>query len=193
MAAARDGLGDVRELMVDAGWRRRRTAKQAIDLVRSIEAYRPYWVEEPCFPEDYETYRRLSEAVSTNIAAGEAESTVWSFRQLAELGGVDILQPDLSRCGGLTVARRIAYYAQERNVMVCAHAWGSDVLTAATLHFAAFLPGETFLEFNTSQDALSRELVTRPFTLVDGAVPVPTAPGLGVELNMEALERLRVA
>jgi L-alanine-DL-glutamate epimerase-like enolase superfamily enzyme len=193
VAAARDGVGGTRELMVDAGWRRRRTAKQAIDLVRSIEAYRPYWVEEPCFPEDYETYRRLSEAVSTNIAAGEAESTIWSFRQLAELGGVDILQPDLSRCGGLTVARRIAHYAHERNVMVCAHAWGSDILTAATLHFAAFLPGETFLEFNTSQDALSRELVTRPFRLVDGAIRVPTAPGLGVELNMEALKRLRVA
>lgn len=67
------------------------------------------------------------------------------------------------------------------------------ILTAATLHFAAFVPGETFLEFNTSRDPLSRELVTRPFELIGGAVGVPTAPGLGVELNTEALSRLRVA
>ncbi|MBI3457722.1 MAG: mandelate racemase/muconate lactonizing enzyme family protein [Candidatus Rokubacteria bacterium] len=191
--AAREGLGDDPELMVDAGWRRRRTAKEAIGLVRSLEAFRPYWVEEPCFPEDYDSYRRLSEAVTTKIAAGEAESTIWGFRQLAEQGGVDVLQPDMSRCGGLTVARRVAHYAQERNIMVCAHAWGSDILTAATLHFAAFVPGETFLEFNTSRDPLSRELVTRPFELIGGAVGVPTAPGLGVELNTEALSRLRVA
>ena len=191
--AAREGLGDGPELMVDAGWRRRRTAKDAINLVHRLHECRPYWVEEPCFPEDYETYRRLSEAVTTPIAAGEAESTIWGFRQLAEQGGVDVLQPDMSRCGGLTIARRVAHYAQERNLMVVAHAWGSDILTAATLHFTAFLPGETFLEFNTSQDPISRELVTRPLALVDGSVRVPTAPGLGVELNMEALSRLRVA
>ena len=192
VAAARAALGPDRDLMVDVGWRRRRTYKEALELVRALEQYRPYWIEEPCFPEDYGTYRQLSGNVATRIAAGEAESTVWGFRQLMQEGHVDVLQPDLSRCGGLTIARRIAYMADEQNVLVCPHAWGSDILTAATLHFVAFLSRETFLEFNTSDDPLSRQLVTQPLQLRDGYVTLPTGPGLGVELDRAAVERLRV-
>jgi L-rhamnonate dehydratase len=191
--AARSSLGDERDLMVDAGWRPRRTAKDAIDMVRSIEHCRPFWVEEPCFPEDYDTYRRVSEAVDTRIAAGEAEATTWSFRELVQRGGVDVLQPDLSRCGGLTIGRRIAHMAEDLNVMVCPHAWGSDLLTAATLHLCAFLSCETLLEFNTSADPLSRDLVLEPLTLEDGHVRVPTGPGLGVQPDLAAIDRLRVA
>ncbi|MCW2950994.1 MAG: mandelate racemase/muconate lactonizing enzyme family protein [Conexibacter sp.] len=190
--AARDALGDDRDLMVDAGWRRRRTLKEAIQLVHALEPSKPFWIEEPCFPEDYDTYRRLSEAVSTRIAAGEAEATAWSFRHLAG-AGIDVLQPDLSRCGGLTIARRIAYLADELNLMICPHAWGSDLLTAATLHFVAFLPHETFLEFNTSSDALSRSLVAEPLRLEDGMVRLPEGPGLGVVPDMEKIRALAVA
>jgi L-rhamnonate dehydratase len=190
--AARAGIGEDCELMIDAGWTRRRGAKEAISLVQAISPVRPYWVEEPCFPEDYGTYRRLSESVGTRIAAGEAEATVWGFRQLAEQGGVDVLQPDLSRCGGLTVARRIAYYADEANRQVCAHAWGSPLLTAASLHYSAFVRGETFLEFNTSADPLSRGLVVDPLVIEDGFVTVPQRPGLGVEPDLDEIDRLRV-
>jgi L-alanine-DL-glutamate epimerase-like enolase superfamily enzyme len=145
-------------------------------------------VEEPCFPEDYDTYRRLSEATNTRIAAGEAEATTWGFRQLAEVGGVDVLQPDLSRCGGFTIARRIAYMADDLNIQVCPHAWGTSILTAATLQFAATLPRETFLEFNTSSDSLSRLDLTEPLEMENGYVELPLKPGIGVELNREALE-----
>lgn len=193
VAAAREGLGDDAELLVDAGWRRRRTAKEAIAMVRSIEEYRPYWVEEPCFPEDYDTFRRLSDSVSTRIAAGEAEATVWGFRELLSRAHVDVVQPDLSRCGGLTVARQIAHMAQEANVAVCPHAWGSQLLTAATAHFVAFLEQESFLEFNVAADEISGGLVDEPLTLADGFVAVPTRPGLGVEPDLEALESMRVA
>jgi L-rhamnonate dehydratase len=190
--AAREALGSERELMIDAGWRHRRTFKEALQMVRAVEPFAPYWVEEPCFPEDYETYRRLSEAVTTRIAAGEADATVGEFRRLAA-AGIDVLQPDLSRCGGLTVARRIAYLADELDLMVCPHAWGSDILTAATLHFAAFLGRETFLEFNTSRDELSRSLVADPLKLEGGVVRVPAGPGLGVVPDMEAIKALAVA
>jgi L-alanine-DL-glutamate epimerase-like enolase superfamily enzyme len=190
--AARAGVGDETALMIDAGWRRRKTAKEAIAMVRAIEHVRPYWVEEPCFPEDYDTFRRLSETVETKIAAGEAETTPWSFRQLAERGRVDVLQPDLSRCGGLTIARRVAHLADDLNVQVVAHSWGSDILTAASLHYSAFLKCETFLEFNTSADALSRELAKNPLEVRDGHVAVPHSPGLGIEPDLEAIERYRV-
>ena len=191
--AARAGVGEETALMIDAGWRRRKTAKQAIEMVHAIEHVRPHWVEEPCFPEDYETFRRLSESVEVNIAAGEAETTMWSFRQLAEQGRVDILQPDLSRCGGLTVARRIAHLADDLNVLVVAHSWGSDILTAASLHYSAFLKCETFLEFNTSADPLSRELAKNPLEVHDGHVAVPDTPGLGIEPDLEAIARYRIA
>jgi L-alanine-DL-glutamate epimerase-like enolase superfamily enzyme len=190
--AARAGVGGETALMIDAGWRRRKTAKEAIAMVRAIEHVRPYWVEEPCFPEDYDTFRRLSESVETKIAAGEAETTPWSFRHLAERGRVDVLQPDLSRCGGLTVARRIAHLADDLNVQVVAHSWGSDILTAASLHYSAFLKCETFLEFNTSADPLSRELARNPLEVRDGHVAVPDSPGLGIEPDLEAIERYRV-
>jgi L-rhamnonate dehydratase len=191
--AAREAGGDDVELMIDAGWRRRRTAKDAIHMVRSIEEFHPFWIEEPCFPEDYETMARLADAVDTRIAAGEAEATVWSFRELLRRGHVDVVQPDLSRCGGLTVARQIAYMAQEANVMVCAHAWGSQLLTAATVHYAAFLADQTFLEFNVASDAISQGLVDEPLELVDGHVAVPTRPGLGVEPDLEQIRFLQVA
>jgi L-alanine-DL-glutamate epimerase-like enolase superfamily enzyme len=191
--AAREGVGEETELMIDAGWRRRKSAKQAIEMVRAIEHVRPYWVEEPCFPEDYDTYRRLSESVDVKIAAGEAEATPWSFRQLAEQGRVDVLQPDLSRCGGLTVARRIAHLAEDLNVQVVAHSWGSDILTAASLHYSAYLKCETFLEFNTSADPLSRELAKDPLKVRDGYVDVPDKPGLGIEPDVEAIEHYRIA
>jgi L-rhamnonate dehydratase len=187
VAAAREGLGDSCELMVDAGWRPRRRYKEALAMVRSLEPYRPYWVEEPCFPEDYATFRRLSDAASTRIAAGEAEATIWGFYQLAEVGGVDVLQPDLSRCGGFTIARRISYLADYLNIQVCPHAWGTGILTAATLQFAVTLPGETFLEFNTSDDSISRLPLKDPLTMEDGYVALPPRSGIGVEFRPEDL------
>ena len=190
--AAREALGEEPELMVDAGWRRRRTLKDAIRMVRSIEEFRPYWVEEPCFPEDYDTMARLSDAVATPIAAGEAEATVWGFRELLNRARVDVVQPDLSRCGGLSVARQVAYMAQEANVGVCPHAWGSQILTAATIQYAAFLAEETFLEFNVAADAISGALVDGPLELAEGYVAVPDRPGLGVEPDMEQIRFLEV-
>ena len=190
--AAREGLGDHVELMIDAGWRRRRTAKEAIELVESVQHVDPYWIEEPCFPDDYSTYRRLCESVSVRIAAGEAETSLSDFHRLIDEARVDVLQPDLSRCGGFTIARRVAYLADTLNVQLCPHAWGSEILTAATLQFVAFLPRETFLEFNTSADTISRELIATPLQLRDGLIDVPTAPGLGVELNEKRLAELRI-
>src|SRR4029078_8147766 len=80
-----------------------RTPKEAAEMVRSLEPYRPYWIEEPLAPDDYDGYRALAEAVSTPIAAGEQEGTLWGFDTLLSRGRVDIVQPDLSRCGGFTV------------------------------------------------------------------------------------------
>ena len=190
--AARKAMGDSVDLLVDTGWFVERTAKQAIQVVRSLEPFRPYFIEELLHPEDYDGYRQVADAVDTLIACGEQESTDWGFAQLIERSRVDVLQPDLTRCGGFTAARKIVHMAERANRLVIPHSWSSGLLTAASLHLNAFQRRAPFIEFNTSQGPLSRELVKDPPKLVDGYVDVPCGPGLGVEVDETALERYRV-
>jgi L-alanine-DL-glutamate epimerase-like enolase superfamily enzyme len=191
--AARQALGDDRDLLVDTGWFIERTPKEAIRVVRSIEHCRPFLVEELLHPEDYDGYRQVAGTVETPIACGEQEATEWGFAQLIERGGVDVLQPDLTRCGGFTVARKIVHMADRANRLVIPHSWSSDLLTAASLHLTAFQRRAEFVEFSTSQGPLSRMLVAEPFRMVNGYLPVPKGPGLGVEVNDAVIERYRVA
>ena len=191
--AARTEIGDKNDLLIDTGWFVERTPKQAIAVVRSLEPYRPYFVEEILHPEDYDGYRRLAETVETPIACGEQEATEWGFSQLIERAKIDILQPDLTRCGGFTTARKIVHMAELANVLVIPHSWSSDLLTAASLHLNAFQRRAKFVEFNTSQGPLSRSLVKEPLTIEDGYVRVPQGPGLGVEVNEETIEKYRIA
>src|SRR6185437_100163 len=191
--AARTEIGAGIDLLIDTGWFVERTPKQAIQVVRSLEPYRPFFIEEPLHPEDYDGYRRLAEAVETPIACGEQEATEWGFHDLITRAKVDILQPDLTRCGGFTVARKIVHIAERANVLVIPHSWSSDLLTAASLHLNAFQRRAVFIEFNTSQGPLSRELVNNPLRMQDGYLEVPTAPGLGVEVNQEVIEKYRIA
>jgi L-alanine-DL-glutamate epimerase-like enolase superfamily enzyme len=190
--AARCALGDDKDLLLDTGWFVERTPKQAIRLVRSLEPFRPFFVEELLHPEDYDGYRQVAGAVDTMIACGEQESTEWGFQQLIDRGGVDVLQPDLTRCGGFTTARKIVYMAERANRLVIPHSWCSDLLTAASLHLNAFQRRAVFVEFNTSQGPLSREMVRNPLKLQDGYLQVPEGPGLGVEIDEETINRYRM-
>jgi L-alanine-DL-glutamate epimerase-like enolase superfamily enzyme len=190
--AARRALGDRVDLLIDTGWYVHRTAKEAIHMVRMLEPYRPYFIEEPLSPEDYDGYAQLSGAVDTLIACGEQESTEWGFQTLIVRGQVDIIQPDLSRCGGFTAARKIVHLAQLHNRLCIPHSWLSDLLTAASLHLNAFLQRSIFQEFNVTTGALSRELCCNPIQLKDGHLPVPQGPGLGVEVDEAVIDKYRV-
>lgn len=191
--AARKELGDTRDLLIDTGWFVERTPKQAIQLVRSLEPYRPFFIEELLHPEDYDGYRQVAESVDTLIACGEQEATEWGFRELIERAGVDVLQPDLTRCGGFTAARKIVHMAEMANLLVIPHSWCSDLLTAASLHLNAWQRRAVLVEFNTSQGPLSRAMVKEPLKLVDGHLPVPTGPGLGVEVDERTIAQYRIA
>jgi L-rhamnonate dehydratase len=171
------------DLLIDAGWYVHRTAKEAIQMVRSIEPFHPFFVEEPLSPEDYDGYAQLAGAVDTLIACGEQEATEWGFQTLIERGQVDVVQPDLSRCGGFTVARKIVHMAERHNRLCIPHAWLSDLLTAASLHLNAFMRRSVFQEFNVTSGPLSRELCKNPIQLEDGLLRVPQGPGLGVEVD----------
>jgi L-rhamnonate dehydratase len=191
--AAREALGESNDLLVDTGWFVERTAKEAIQVVKSIEQFQPFLVEELLHPEDYDGYRQVAQSVDTRIACGEQEATEWGFQQLIERGGVDVLQPDLTRCGGFTVARKIVHMAERANRLVIPHSWSSDLLTAASLHLTAFQRRAEFVEFSTSQGPLSRMLVKEPLRMRDGFLAVPEGPGLGVEVNDVVIEQYRIA
>src|SRR5215467_9786702 len=183
VAAARQSLGDHVELLIDTGWYIHRTAKEAIQMVKRLESYRPFLIEEPLSPEDYEGYAALAGAVDTLIACGEQEATEWGFRALIEQGQVDVIQPDLSRCGGFTTARKIVHLSELHNRLCIPHAWISDLLTAASLHLNAFMRKSVFQEFNVTSGPLSRDLTRNPLKLENGFLSVPQGPGLGVEVN----------
>jgi L-rhamnonate dehydratase len=190
--SARHALGDDVDLLIDTGWYVRRTPKEAIGLVRRLAPYRPYFVEELLHPEDYDGYAQVADAVDVLIACGEQEATEWGFRTLIERGKVDVIQPDISRCGGLTAARKIVHLAEMHNRLCIPHAWTSDLLTAASLHLNAFMQRSAFVEFNVTTGPLSREICLNPILMKDGYVAVPQEPGLGVEVDEAALEKYRV-
>ena len=191
--AARRALGDHNDLLVDTGWFVERTAKEAIRTVKSIEQFQPFLVEELLHPEDYDGYAQVARSVDTRIACGEQEATEWGFQRLIEQGGIDVLQPDLTRCGGFTVARKIVHMAERANRLVIPHSWSSDLLTAASLHLCAFQRRAEFVEFSTSQGPLSRMLAKEPLRMIDGYIRVPDAPGLGVEVNDAVIHQYRIS
>lgn len=192
VAAARKALGNRVDLLIDTGWYVHRTAKEAIQMVRRLEPFRPLLIEEPLSPEDYDGYAELADAVDTLIACGEQEATEWGFHTLIERGRVDVIQPDLSRCGGFTAARKIVHLAELYNRLCIPHAWTSDLLTAASLHLNAFMRRSVFQEFNVTIGPLSRELCINSICLQGGMLPVPQGPGLGVEVNESVIDKYRV-
>ena len=191
--AARAALGDDRDLLVDTGWFVERTPKEAIQVVRSIEPFRPFLVEELLHPEDYDGYRQVATPSRLALRAASRRQRSGALQQLIERGGVDVLQPDLTRCGGFTVARKIVHMAERANRLVIPHSWSSDLLTAASLHLAAFQRRAEFVEFSTSQGPLSRMLVKEPLRMKNGFLSVPAGHGLGVEVDDAVIEQYRVA
>lgn len=192
--AAREELGDDAELLVDAGWKHNRSAYEAIELLKRLEPYHIFWLEDFLHPECYEGYARVKAAwPGTRIAAGEQEATGWGFRTLIRQGQIDVAQPDISRCGGFTQLRRIIWEAEAAGIDVCPHAWLTDLLTAASLHANAALPRSLFLEYNVSSSPMLRDIIANPIQMDgDGMMDVPQGPGLGIIIDEEAVERYRI-
>jgi L-rhamnonate dehydratase len=189
-AAAKEAAGADVEVMIDIG--HGYSLKKAMQAAREFEALRIFWMEEPLPPEDIDGYRRLCDSTSLRIAAGEQDTGRWTFRRLIWEACLDVLQPDISRVGGLTEAKRIAYMAHEANRLCVPHAFRTGVLVAACLHLIAAIPNSAFLEFSVTESALRRELLAVPFEVVKGRVAVPTQSGLGIEINPETLRTYAV-
>ena len=190
---AGDGISYSCELMVDTNHAYGRA--EALRLGRALEEYNIRWYEEPLVPEDLEGYRELRSALSIPIAAGENEHSIYGYNQLLDV--IDIAQPDVGSCGGLTAARDITAMAQAKGVMVNPHVWGSAIAQAASLQLIASLPvphhslfaTQPVLEYDRSSHPYRSELIEEPWELRDGEITVPDGPGLGIEVRMDVIEK----
>ena len=192
-AAACEAGGDGVTILIDAGLGYVADAQKAIGVARGLEELGVFWLEEPFEPDEYEAYAELADAVDIRVAAGEQDTTLWGFRELIERGHVDLVQPDVTRCGGITELLRIAAFAHERGIETVPHAWKSGIIKAASLHVNAVLPEALFQEYCVAETPINT-LLTRERLPIDseGYLAVPTGPGLGVELDPDVLERYRV-
>ncbi|MEO5891804.1 MAG: mandelate racemase/muconate lactonizing enzyme family protein [Ferruginibacter sp.] len=187
---AKKAAGDKVEIMVDIGKRYR--LKEAMYVAKALEQLNIYWLEEPLPAEDYIGYKKLTESTTMRIATGEEESGRLAFARLINETHVDIIQPDMSRCGGLTEAKKIAVMAADANILCVPHAFKTGILVAASIQLIAAIPHAPFLEFSITQSAIRRELLAEPFVQKDGWVDVPQKPGLGIELNPDIIKKYGV-
>jgi D-galactarolactone cycloisomerase len=192
----RELLGPDSRLMVDYN------ANATVDTVRrSLYRLRDldlYWVEEPLPPDDAAGWAMLRD-LNVPIAAGEALYTRFGFRDVIAQRRVDIVQPDLTKCGGLTEAKLISQLAATWNLRFSPHCWGTGVAQAATLHLLAALPtvpfGQTgvepaLLEFDRGYNPLREGVLTTPLKFSASTVEVPPGPGLGIDVDEDAVRRL---
>jgi L-alanine-DL-glutamate epimerase-like enolase superfamily enzyme len=188
---ARRGAGQDMDVMIDAGcvW----DAKTAIQRARRFQESGIYWLEEPLHPDNLEGYARLCDAVDLRIAAGEEESSRHSYVDLMDRGRIDVVQVDVTRCGGLTEARRIADLARDRHLPVVNHSFKTGINLAASLQFVATAPTGFILEYPITPSPLRDGLTREKFPVIDGMVSVPDAPGLGVTLDEDVLNRYRIS
>lgn len=196
VALAREILGPEVELLVDIN--SNYTFDIARESIARIERYAIGWVEEPLAPADVAGLARLAAATTVPIATGEALYTVFDFKRLTDAAAADVLQPDLTLCGGFWQGRKIAELAHASHVRLSPHVWGGAVGLAAALHYIAALPAyphsdniprPVLLEYDLGRNPIRGELLAEPLEPRDGFIAVPDGPGLGIEIDFEAVER----
>jgi len=197
---AREIIGDGPMLAVDSNGNY--TLDQALESMRAIADFRIGWYEEPLAPQDWRGYRELRRRAPMPIATGEALYEQFDFFRLVNEELVDVLQPDLALCGGLSVARFVGELAATAHLRVSPHVWGTSVGLAAAVHWVASLsdyphnghnPSPTLVEYDIGNNPLRDELLVEPLKLSDGHLEVPTGPGLGIEVDPAMLDRYRGA
>lgn len=190
--AAREAAGPDMALMLDAGYGYGTNVDDALYVANALAELNFSWLEEPFLPDELEAYAALTAKSPVPVAGGEQNATRWEFAELARMGAMNIWQPDIARCGGITEMMHIAALAEAHGVRVVPHAWKSGILKAASLHVNAVLPGERIQEWCTADNPLSQGLVSTPQPIEDGFAQVPTAPGLGVTVDEAIVDRYRV-
>lgn len=161
----------------------------AIQQGRRFESLGIYHFEEPVMVDDYAGYAAVAHALDVPVSAGEHEYTRWQFRDLIERGQVDIIQPDIVKCGGISEMRKIAALGEAHHKHFVPHQTQPTIGTAANLHFIASLRDATRPQEFTGVNERLNDLFEEPLEFKDGFITVPSKPGLGLELDEAALKK----
>ena len=195
VAAVRKALGPDVTLMVDVQylWE---DARSCYEVVRDWAEFDVYFLETPIWSDNVEEMAKLAAEAPMKIAAGEWLATRHEFRELMDVGKVQVAQPDVGRVGGIGEAKIVCDMAAERGLTIVPHCWKTGISISATAHLAFVTPHCAFIEYLPPQlchERLRRELAHEEFALEGGLIPPPTKPGLGVEVDWDVVRRYRVA
>ncbi|QDL91538.1 mandelate racemase/muconate lactonizing enzyme family protein [Paroceanicella profunda] len=193
--AVRAAIGPDIGFMIDAnhGY----DAIEALKLARAVAECDIGWFEEPVVPEDFDGYKALRAGQPIPVAGGETWHTRWGFARAIAARVVDILQPDVCGMGGLSEAKKVSDMASAASIRVIPHCWGTGVAVAAGLQYLAILPDypsrheprQPMLEFDQTPNPFRMAVLKTPITHTGGIVKVPDGPGLGIEIDRDALAR----
>ena len=186
VAAVREAIGDEVDLAVDL--HRRFSPTMAVVIVKELEPFGLMFAEEPCHPENDEPVLMIARSTTVPIATGERHMTRWGFRRLIEQEMCAILQPDIRHCGGILELKKIANAAEIHNMAVAPHNAAGPVGVAASIHAVATIPNFAICEGGAKR---GQGLFNEPLTFKDGYIELPTASGLGVDMEDDAIEAVR--
>jgi galactonate dehydratase len=186
MAAAREGAGPETEIYVECA--ELLSPRSAPAMVDAMLPYRPAWIEEPFPFENPKAIAQLQREIPIPVAVGERLLSRYEFRELLEIGGCRVVQPDIMHGGGFTELRRIAALAETFQVTVAPHNPGGPICTAASAHLAAATANFLVLEQIEPDRELRDRVSTSPLRVIDGEFRLSDAPGLGLEPNLDALK-----
>lgn len=199
VATIREAIGKDAVLMIDAN--HAYNLHSAKKMGKYLEEQHVHFFEEPVLPEDLYGYASLRQSLNLAIAAGENEYTRYGFYELIKNNCLDIIQPNVGCAGGFTEVKRIEAIANTAHVQLIPHCWGSGVAMAAALQLCATLSpvphiafpkapeNDPMIEYDQNFNPLRDELLREKFVVKDGFVNVPQKPGLGIEINMDILEK----
>lgn len=180
----REAVGEDYDLMFDC-WQAMDVG-YVVDLAERIAEYRPRWLEECVMPDRIDSYRRIKERTNIPLAGAEHEYTRWGFKRFIDSDALDVLQPDIYWCGGLSEALKIAAYATAHDLVTIPHGHSSG----ATIHFSVTQsPIHTpYQEYLVKWNAIHQHFLRDPVDPIDGLIHAPTLPGLGMELDPAKIE-----
>jgi galactonate dehydratase len=189
VSAVREAVGPDVDLLIETHGRL--NVESAIRAGRALETFHPFLYEEAVLPNNPAALRKIKEQVHIPLAGGERTAGRWGILPFLRDGTLDIIQPDMTQAGGLSEVRKIAALAEMHGVAIAPHCPRGPVAVAAGMNLAACAPNFLILEYATDMGGVPwrQELITEPEQISHGHMALPRKPGLGVELNIAALEK----
>lgn len=188
VAAIREAVGPEVDILIEV--HRRLAPANAIRVARQIERYQPFWYEEPTPAENLDATVDVRRKINIPVVVGEALYTKHAFRDVFEKQAADIINPDICNVGGLLEMKEIAAMAEPYSVAVAPHGNNSTTVgLAASLQVGACIPNFLIMEYPMNWEPVANELAKNPFVVERGAIALPTAPGIGIDLDEAALAR----